>query len=112
MTGELARRDGAATVLGGPTVVIDVGGLRILVDPTFDPPGRRYAFGPGAASRKLVGPACAAADIGRDQLPKGDARDVTVEVKDEQGQQVMMVRVSMEVHRTSPDERGRLASLG
>ena len=54
----------------------------------------------------------AAADIWRDQLPKGDARDVTVEVKDDQGQQVMMVRVSMEVHRTSPDERGRLASLG
>jgi L-ascorbate metabolism protein UlaG (beta-lactamase superfamily) len=27
------------TTLGGPTVVIDLGGLRLLVDPTFDPPG-------------------------------------------------------------------------
>jgi hypothetical protein len=44
----------------------------------------------------------AAADIGRDQLPKGDARDVTIEVRDEQGQQVVTVRVAMEVHRTEP----------
>ncbi|SDK64951.1 hypothetical protein SAMN05421874_109197 [Nonomuraea maritima] len=35
----LSRQDGAATVLGGPTTVIDLGGLRILVDPTFDDPG-------------------------------------------------------------------------
>ena len=26
-------------VLGGPTVVLDVGGLRIVSDPTFDDPG-------------------------------------------------------------------------
>ncbi|WP_061294875.1 MBL fold metallo-hydrolase [Herbidospora cretacea] len=35
----LPRREGAATVLGGPTTVIDMGGLRIVVDPTFDDPG-------------------------------------------------------------------------
>lgn len=44
----------------------------------------------------------AAAEIGRDQLPKGGARDITVEVRDEQGQQVVTVRVSMEVHRKTP----------
>jgi L-ascorbate metabolism protein UlaG (beta-lactamase superfamily) len=27
------------TLVGGPTAVIEVGGLRILTDPTFDPPG-------------------------------------------------------------------------
>jgi hypothetical protein len=26
-------------VLGGPTTVLDIAGLRIVVDPTFDPPG-------------------------------------------------------------------------
>jgi hypothetical protein len=46
--------------------------------------------------------ACGAAEIGRDQLPKGDTRDITVEVRDEQGQQVMTVKVSMEVCRSAP----------
>jgi hypothetical protein len=46
--------------------------------------------------------ACGAAEIGRDQLPKGDIQDITVEVRDEQGQQVMTVKVSMEVCRSAP----------
>jgi L-ascorbate metabolism protein UlaG (beta-lactamase superfamily) len=45
------------THIGGPTVLIEVGGWRLLTDPTFDAPGRRYSFGWGAASRKLAGPA-------------------------------------------------------
>jgi L-ascorbate metabolism protein UlaG (beta-lactamase superfamily) len=52
------------THIGGPTVLIEVGGRRLLTDPTFDAPGRRYAFGWGSSSRKLAGPAIAAADIG------------------------------------------------
>jgi L-ascorbate metabolism protein UlaG (beta-lactamase superfamily) len=52
------------THVGGPTVLIEVGGWRLLTDPTFDPPGRRYSFGWGAASRKLAGPAIAAGDVG------------------------------------------------
>ena len=39
MTAPLPRRDSAAMVLGGPTTVIDLGGLRIVSDPTFDAPG-------------------------------------------------------------------------
>jgi hypothetical protein len=35
----LDRQDCAATVLGGPTTVIDLGGLRIVSDPTFDDAG-------------------------------------------------------------------------
>jgi L-ascorbate metabolism protein UlaG (beta-lactamase superfamily) len=27
------------TLVGGPTPVIEIGGLRLLTDPTFDPPG-------------------------------------------------------------------------
>jgi L-ascorbate metabolism protein UlaG (beta-lactamase superfamily) len=52
------------THVGGPTVLIEVGGWRILTDPTFDPPGRRYAFGWGTSSRKLVGPAVSADALG------------------------------------------------
>jgi L-ascorbate metabolism protein UlaG (beta-lactamase superfamily) len=58
-------RDVRLTHIGGPTVLIEVGGWRLLTDPTFDAPGRRYGFGWGASSRKLTGPAMAADDIGR-----------------------------------------------
>ena len=51
------------THVGGPTVLIEVGGWRLLTDPTFDPPGRKYNFGWGASSRKLAGPATAAANL-------------------------------------------------
>src|SRR5437016_3483634 len=52
------------THIGGPTVLIEVVGWRILTDPTFDPPGRRYGFGWGASSHKTTGPAVAADDVG------------------------------------------------
>ena len=53
------------THIGGPTVLLEVGGWRILTDPTFDPPGKRYFFGWGTVSRKLAGPAVPAAQIGK-----------------------------------------------
>jgi L-ascorbate metabolism protein UlaG (beta-lactamase superfamily) len=53
------------THVGGPTTLIEVGEWRILTDPTFDPPGRRYAFGWGTSSTKLVGPAMPPEAIGR-----------------------------------------------
>lgn len=52
------------THIGGPTALIEVGGWRLLTDPTFDAPGRRYSFGWGATSRKMVGPAVSAGDLG------------------------------------------------
>jgi len=45
------------THIGGPTVLIEVGGWRLLTDPTFDAPGRKYNFGWGTSSRKVAGPA-------------------------------------------------------
>jgi L-ascorbate metabolism protein UlaG (beta-lactamase superfamily) len=51
------------THIGGPTVLIEVGGWRLLTDPTFDPPGRKYKFGWGTGSVKLAGPAIAASDL-------------------------------------------------
>jgi L-ascorbate metabolism protein UlaG (beta-lactamase superfamily) len=46
----------AITHIGGPTVLLEVGGLRLLTDPTFDPAGGVYPSGP-ATLRKLSGPA-------------------------------------------------------
>ncbi len=43
------------TYVGGPTAVIEIGGLRFLTDPTFDPGGSEYRTGP-VTLRKLAGP--------------------------------------------------------
>jgi L-ascorbate metabolism protein UlaG (beta-lactamase superfamily) len=53
------RRDGAIAVLGGPTTVIDIAGRRIVMDPTFDPPG------PHDYLNKLTGPAVSTDDLGQ-----------------------------------------------
>ena len=52
------------TPIGGPTVLIEFEGWRLLTDPTFDPPGRTYKFGWGSSSRKLIGPAIPASELG------------------------------------------------
>jgi L-ascorbate metabolism protein UlaG (beta-lactamase superfamily) len=51
------------THIGGPTTLIEVEGWRLLTDPTFDPPGRRYTFGWGSASTKVSGPTVAVVDL-------------------------------------------------
>src|SRR5262245_3867490 len=53
------------TYVGGPTALLEVGGLRLLTDPTFDAPGKRYHFGWGAMSRKLQAAALRPSDLGR-----------------------------------------------
>lgn len=52
-----------ATYIGGPTALLEVGGLRLLTDPTFDPAGSEY---PTAVYtlRKTQGPAVSAEEIG------------------------------------------------
>ena len=52
------------THIGGPTVLVEVEGWRILSDPTFDPPGRRYTFGWGTSSRKTTGPSISPEELG------------------------------------------------
>jgi L-ascorbate metabolism protein UlaG (beta-lactamase superfamily) len=40
------------TYIGGSTALIEIGQLRLLTDPTFDPAGSRYARGPVEAIKK------------------------------------------------------------
>jgi L-ascorbate metabolism protein UlaG (beta-lactamase superfamily) len=49
--------------VGGPTVVLEIGGLRLITDPTFDPPGS-YDTGRGFALTKLRGPAIGPEELG------------------------------------------------
>jgi hypothetical protein len=44
----------------------------------------------------------AAAEIGRDRLPKGETRAVTVELRDEHRQRVLTIKVFMEIDRVDP----------
>lgn len=52
------------TRIGGPTLLVELADWRILIDPTFDPPGNRYRFGLGTSSVKTRGPAVDAGQIG------------------------------------------------
>ena len=52
-----------ATYIGGPTALIEVSGLRLLTDPTFDPAGTSYET-PVYTLRKTMGPAISADAIG------------------------------------------------
>lgn len=45
------------TYLGGPTVIIEIGGLRIITDPTLDPEGTTFKIGKKTVEKKLAGPA-------------------------------------------------------
>jgi L-ascorbate metabolism protein UlaG (beta-lactamase superfamily) len=51
------------THVGGPTLLVEVGGWRLLTDPTLDPAGGDYRFGWGTGSRKTAGPAVPAAEL-------------------------------------------------
>jgi L-ascorbate metabolism protein UlaG (beta-lactamase superfamily) len=51
------------TYIGGPTALIEIGGLRLLTDPTFDAEGAEFRSG-AYALQKTQGPAIAAADLG------------------------------------------------
>ncbi len=75
------------THLGGPTVLIELDGWRILTDPTFDPPGRTYRFGLGTSSTKTTGPALDPDDLGP----------------------IDVILLSHDHHADNLDDRGRLA---
>ena len=70
-------------VVGGPTAVLDLGGLRIVSDPTFDAPG------PHGYLTKTSGPAVADAELGS----------------------VDLVLISHDNHPDNLDDRGRALAL-
>lgn len=51
------------TYVGGPTILLDFGGVRLLTDPTFDPAGGEYKSGT-VTLRKLTGPALSPGALG------------------------------------------------
>jgi L-ascorbate metabolism protein UlaG (beta-lactamase superfamily) len=53
-----ARMPFGIAVVGGPTTLVDIGGYRLICDPTFDPPSD-YGY-----LRKLSGPATSEAEVG------------------------------------------------
>ena len=52
------------THVGAATLILEIGSLRLLTDPVFDPAGGRYSFGWGTGSTKLTNPAVPAAAVG------------------------------------------------
>ncbi|MFI6655052.1 MBL fold metallo-hydrolase [Streptomyces sp. NPDC050523] len=77
------RRPCAVSVLGGPTTVLDLGGLRLVCDPTFDDAGNHGYL------TKTAGPAATEADVG----------------------DVDAVLVSHDLHPDNLDTRGRVFAL-
>jgi L-ascorbate metabolism protein UlaG (beta-lactamase superfamily) len=45
------------TYIGGPTIILEVGGLRMMTDPTLDPPGEAFMINDKLAYHKIEGPA-------------------------------------------------------
>jgi hypothetical protein len=67
----------------------------------FTPDDQGQEFASLNAAEQMA--AEAAADISRNRLPKGDSREVTVEVRNEHRQRVLTVTVSMVIHRVAPE---------
>jgi len=53
------------THIGTATLLMEIGLLRVLTDPAFDPAGGHYNFGYGTSSKKLTGPAIQPQALGR-----------------------------------------------
>jgi hypothetical protein len=66
----------------------------------FTPDDQGLEFASLDAAERMA--AEAAADIGRDRLPKGDSREITVEVRNEHRQRVLTVTVTMKIDRVDP----------
>jgi L-ascorbate metabolism protein UlaG (beta-lactamase superfamily) len=63
MTGSHSPEQVPVRVVGGPTTLIEYGGLRFLTDPTFDAAGD-YPLGPGRVLTKTAAAPVAPADLG------------------------------------------------
>jgi len=50
---------------GTATLLFEIGSIRLLTDPVFDPPGGSYHFGYGTGSKKLTAPAIQPEELGK-----------------------------------------------
>ena len=93
--------------VGGPTAILEAGGLRLLTDPTFDPPGD-YPRPDGPTLVKLAPPA-----LGPDDLGRVDAvllsHDQHADNLDQSGR-AYLARVPLTL--TTPSSSARLAADG
>jgi len=62
---EIKRMNCRITHIGTATMLLEIGSIRLLTDPVFDPPGGNYYFGYGTTSKKLTSPAMRPEDIGK-----------------------------------------------
>lgn len=53
------------THISAATTLLEIGSLRLLTDPVFDPPGGKYYFGWGTGSTKLTTPSISIDSLGR-----------------------------------------------
>ena len=53
------------THIGTATMLLEIGSVRLLTDPVFDPPGGNYHFGYGTGATKLTAPSIKAETLGK-----------------------------------------------
>ena len=53
------------THIGTATLLLEIGSIRLLTDPAFDPPGGSYYFGSGTSSKKLTAPSLRPEELGK-----------------------------------------------
>jgi len=99
------------THVGGPTVLLEVAGWRILTDPTFDPPGRRYGFGWGTSSRKTEGPAVPVSELGRLDLVLL-SHDHHADNLDDVGRQVLLAAPAVVTTTAGARRLGTAGAIG
>lgn len=61
----LSPKDPTFTLIDTACTLIEVGGWRLLTDPTFDEPGTKYRFGWGTSSVKTSRPALSSEQVGQ-----------------------------------------------
>jgi L-ascorbate metabolism protein UlaG (beta-lactamase superfamily) len=93
------------THIGGPTALLEIGGVRLLTDPAFDEP-REYQL-PGRVMKKLTGPAVSIAELGTVDAVLL-SHDQHKDNLDESGRELL---ASVPLVLSTPDAASRIAGV-
>jgi L-ascorbate metabolism protein UlaG (beta-lactamase superfamily) len=93
------------THIGGPTALLEIGGVRLLTDPAFDEP-REYQL-PGRVMKKLTGPAVSIAELGAVDAVLL-SHDQHKDNLDESGRELL---ASVPLVLSTPDAASRIAGV-